>query len=126
MKLLLDLYKADKPEKIRLLRGATQNEQRVIVYTLNKNWSYGIFRRVSIRVNSVSGEPTNELFDLLDKLRARKLVGSAARDATIAYRRQYGMLIDLVLSRGLQCRVGIRLIKEALPLLMPIRKRKIR
>lgn len=64
--------------------------KKVVYYTLNPNYVYGIIPNTSWSVKgdgveNLQNDFSDETFDLLDNLHTRKLTGHAARDAILAH-----------------------------------------
>lgn len=111
--MIRELYRApSKAARIRILRSASNMWQVALLYAYNgtkygvKGWDHDIAR---------VGKPTQELFELLDKLATRQLTGHSAEVAIAKHTHAHGTLIHFILSKSFKCGVGVGLVKEALP-----------
>lgn len=113
MKLLLKLSTSSRTEKIEHLRRASSLELKVFMYALNTFYTYGVKYTKHMNIECVE-EPTNKVFKLLDDLRSRKISGNKARSIIKEYTKQNGLLLHLILSRRLNCNVGINIVNKAI------------
>lgn len=116
--ILIETLKAasSRDEKLSILKRASTLEVMVLRYTYNPRLKYGITNLVPhFRI----GQPSHELFNLLDKLEGRELTGSAARTAVIDFAEANGELIYLILRKDLGCGINITTINKAFPDLIP-------
>lgn len=107
MKVLGELKRSVSSRKETILENLTELEKRVFFYALNIYYLYGIKYTEKIPSPDL-GEPTGELFSLLDDLRNGVIIGTAARSRVERYAKERGSLIKLVLSGRLDCGVAAK------------------
>lgn len=117
MKLLTALSLTTYAEpSLKLLANATALERQVFRYTYDKDYVYGLKFAAA---REPLGEPNLELFELLDKLRHRKLTGQAASDAVDMFAAEHGNLIKLICNKKLNCGIAATTVNKAWPGLIP-------
>lgn len=102
------------------VRNATDLEKKVFYYTYDKAMSFGL-RFGSVDVSRL-GEPSEEMFALLDKLRTRQWTGQFARSETELFAEKHGNLIKLICNKHLQSGFTATTLNKALPGLVPVFK----
>ena len=107
----------------------TELLQNTLMCELDRNvffYAYNPFMRFGIANLDVNmddlGEPTSELFTLLDKLANRDVTGNAARVLLDSHAEANGDLIKLICNKDLCCGVAASIINKAIPKLIPVFK----
>ena len=101
---------SSKLDKVRIAKYLKPYEKLLnYIYSPYKNYYYS----PSIQMVSALEEPTEELYQLLDKMNERKLSGKAAQQAVFEYQAKHGNLIIQVLRRSLDAGVSNKLLAEA-------------
>lgn len=102
--------------KVRLLKDATALERQTFRYAYDNSYMYGAKFK---QVREPLGDPSFEMFELLDRLRTRQLTGNAAVGAVESFAAKHGNLIKLVCNKDLDCGVRASTINKAWPGLIP-------
>jgi DNA ligase 1 len=87
-----------------------------LFYTYNPYFTYGV--KFSIASTNI-GQPSEEMFTLLDNLRHRKLTGNAAREAVENFAACNGNLIKLICNKDLACGITATSINKVLKGFIP-------
>lgn len=118
MKLINDLRQTNsRLQKEQVLKYSNITEQRVLHYAYNPHLRFGI---ANVTANSKLGEPNDELFNLLDLLANKTLIGNAARNAVYEHAEKYGDLIYLICRKDLDCGVSAKTINKVISNLIPV------
>lgn len=105
MKLLQDLKSTNSSidKKVRLT-GISYNEFRTFIYAYSPYLLYGMtFGQVNY---DKLGEPTDALFDTLDYIIDKRVIGNTAKDIVSTFAKENGDLIKLVINKDLRCGVS--------------------
>ena len=95
-------------------KDASPTELKVFEYALNPDIVFGLKAVGRIDWNQL-GPASAKLFNLLDKLKDRKLTGSQAQREVLDFARAHGHLIKLILSKKLDCGVTAKTINKIRP-----------
>lgn len=103
----------------KFLSVATEIERKVFVYAWDKTRSFGLrFRQCELMPEV--GEPSEDMFYILDQLAARKLTGDLARAKVLAFAEKHGSLIQLICNKHLQIGVTATTVNKYWPKLIPV------
>ena len=107
MKLLERLMNtSSRIEKEMLLRGITEHEKKTFIYAYDPTAIYHHkFADIDVDLDRL-GEPSEELFDLLDFIIEQKSSSSFVRDQIEEFADENGDLIKLIINKDLRCGVS--------------------
>ena len=88
------------------LRGISYLNWKTFVYAYNHYYKYGITFG-SINTANI-GEPTEEMFTLLDRIIAKQVAGNSAKTLVELFATSNGDLIKLVINHDLRCGVSVK------------------
>jgi len=121
MKALLDLKAtANKLSKELILRDLSNIDKQVFYYAYNPYYTYYLNFSVIDWYNL--GEPTKEMFSLLNQLKDRKITGNEARKAVEDFAFKNGDLIKLICNKHLECGVSTTLFNSVYSNFIPVFK----
>ena len=109
--------------KIEVIKNAPDFVRKVIYYTYNPYFHYGVSSKNAIKRSDLCDDICHlDLFGLLDDLKDRHITGHAAISAVngfIAQNPEGRELVHLILDKDLKIRSGTKIINKALPGTIP-------
>ena len=102
-------------EKCSILTRLTEIEKKVFYYTYNPFLTYGI-KGIE---QGLIGEPSDNLFSILDTLAKREKTGYEAKYLKSTVIKAEGCLIDLICNKDLDCGVSAKLFNKVYPGFIP-------
>lgn len=103
-------------EKEQLLRNATDLELKVFYYALNP---YKVYHVKAVGCIGALGEPNEKLFLALDILSSSRYTPNEKKQIMEDFADTYGDLIKLIVSKDLDCGVGITTVNKIKPKYIP-------
>ena len=85
---------------------------RVLTLTYDKECMFGI--KSVVIPNGCIGEPTPEMFTILNKILDRELIGNEAKLSVFNYAKKHGTLILHIVSKDLRCGISSKSINKAI------------
>ncbi len=107
-----------KYQKELCLKKANYMDKGVLEYALDP---YMIYHLKTFKIMEFEeGEPSIEMFDLLNQILEGKLRGNAAKDAVNTFASKNGSLIKKICQKNLRCGVNAKTINSVWPNLIPM------
>lgn len=92
--------------------------KKILLYTYHPLWQYNVTSGNLKKKSSLRGQKYDDLFDLLDDLKSRKITGHDAIGAVNTFIDQYPEYKDLIhciIDKDLKTRAGDKIINKAIP-----------
>ncbi len=107
-----------KFQKLLALKKASDVELAVFEYALNP---YKVYHLKNFEIaDFIEGEPSLEMFDLLDEILDGSIYGNKARKAVEDFALENGGLIKKICQKNLRCGVNAKTINAVWPMLIPM------
>lgn len=108
--------------KVQLISESTPFVQKVLYYTYNPFYNYGVSSKNLMKRSDIVTENTYDIFSLLDDLRHRKITGHTAIGMCNGFAKTNPEFCDMlhkVIDKDLKIRSGVKLINKGIKNLIP-------